>query len=127
MIRREWALRRAKNEMTARLAEHYQKGKSLKELQEEFENRFFESKTYNYLKEEKEQKSWEKNYPIHKELTDEIIIKGYRDILEKALQSFANLVEKGGYTEKEGIALLTDKQLSDWPKTVDRLLKAENN
>ncbi len=55
----------------------------------------------------------------------------YRKIIENALRAFTSLVNRGQFsrfsklselTNQEAIALLTDKSLEDWPKTVKRFL-----
>ena len=42
--------------------------------------------------------------------------------IQKAVDSYAELINKGKYSTQEATALLTDKPLEDWPKTTRRLL-----
>ena len=51
----------------------------------------------------------------------------YREIIQKAVNSYAELVEKGKYSIREAIALLTDRSLEDWPRTIRRLLEQKRD
>lgn len=54
---------------------------------------------------------------------EKILKDDYMNIIKKGLDSFDKLKEKGGYNTDEVIALLTDKSIPEWPKTVSRILE----
>jgi hypothetical protein len=52
-----------------------------------------------------------------------MLVQEYRTTIEKAVDALSRLMKKGEYSTQEAVALLTDKPLSDWSKTVNRLLE----
>lgn len=112
------ALERAKDEITACLYD-----RTLPQLQHQLSNLFFEQKNdpYDYLA---YLRNWEefKDDPLYQETMQRILVQEYRTTIERAVGSYAELV-KEGYSTQEAIALLTDKPLADWSKTVRRLLE----
>lgn len=65
-----------------------------------------------------------KDASLWQETVKRVLVDEYRDIFNRANVAFNHLV-KSGYTESEAIAMLSDKQLAQWPKTVRRLLEAK--
>ncbi len=45
-----------------------------------------------------------------------------KEIINRAIMAF-NVLESKGYTTDEVIALLGDKKLSKWPKTIQRIIE----
>lgn len=116
---RRAALEEARDEITASLYD-----RTLQELQHQLGSLFFEQKNdpndyLSYLR------NWEefKDDLLYQETAQRMLVQEYRRIVEKAVNSYAELVNKGPYTTQEAIALLTDKPLADWPKTIRRLLE----
>lgn len=112
------ALERAKDEITAAL-----RHRSLSVLQKQLTQLFFTKKeTYDYLK---YLRDWEelKDDSFYQETTERILVQEYREIIQKAVDAYAELINKGKYSTEAAIALLTDKSLQDWPKTIQRLLE----
>lgn len=62
---------------------------------------------------------------LWKECSQKLLVEEYRRIIESAVAGFDQLKKKGGYTTDQTIALLTDKPLTQWPKTVKRLLEVK--
>jgi hypothetical protein len=60
------------------------------------------------------------------ETAQRILVDEYRMIIESAVSWFDELVNSG-YSIEEAIALLSDKSLPDWPKTVRRLLETKQS
>lgn len=56
-----------------------------------------------------------------KKLIQQELQKEFERIVSNAITAFKTLVKKGGYTREEARAVLLDKRLEDWPKTVRRL------
>ncbi len=117
--RRAEALEEAKDEITACLYD-----RSLSILKSQLAGLFFkqEGGPYDYLDFLRDFES-KKDDTLYQETSQQMLVKEYRAIIEEAVDSFARLTKKGKYSEQEAIALLTDKSLSDWPKTVKRLLE----
>ncbi len=113
------ALERARDEITACLYD-----RTLPQLQHQLSSLFFEQKNnpYDYLA---YLRSWEefKDDTFYQETTQRMLVQEYRTIIGDALGSYAELVKKGQYSTWEATALLTDKPLADWPKTIRRLLE----
>lgn len=72
-------------------------------------------------------RDWEemKGNQLWQEVSQKVLVDEYRTIIENAIKAFDDLMQKGGYSEEEAIALLTDKSLPDWPKAVRRQLEAK--
>ncbi|MDD5750143.1 MAG: hypothetical protein PHU56_00630, partial [Candidatus Pacebacteria bacterium] len=112
-LRREHALNQAKEEIMAMKAEdlpRYNWHKS-----------FFEQgpDSYDflaYLRDHEEKKT----DALWQETAERVLVNEYRKIILAAVAAFDDL-ENLGYTKAETIAILTDKRLPDWPKTVKRL------
>ena len=112
------ALERVKDEITASLYD-----RDLSTLQRQLEQFFFSAEgAYDYLS---YLRNWEefKDDPFYQETAQRMLVQEYRAIIKKAVGSYAELVKKGGYSTQEATAFLTDKPLSDWPKTIRRLLE----
>jgi NADPH-dependent curcumin reductase CurA len=60
------------------------------------------------------------------EMIQEILVKEYREIIEKAVDAYAELIEKGKYSQLDANALLYDVPLENWPNMVRRLLEEKN-
>ena len=116
---RSAALERAKNEITASLYD-----RTLPQLQRQLGNLFFEQKNdpYDYLA---YLRNWEefKDDPFYQETAQRMLVQEYRETIQEAVDSYAELVNKGKFSTQEATALLTDKPLEDWPKTIRRLLE----
>lgn len=115
----ERALEQAKDEIIACLQD-----RSLSILQRDIDWLFFQQKgdSYDYLANVRDIEI-EKDNPLYQETSQKILVKEYKIIIEKAVGLFAELVDEGGYSIQEAIALLTDTSLSHWPKTIQRLLE----
>lgn len=113
------ALERARDEITACL--YYV---TLPRLQRNLGSLFFEQKndSYDYLS---YIRNWEefKDDPLYQETAQRMLVQEYKAIIESAVSSYRELVNRGKYSTQEAIALLTDKPLDDWPKTIKRLLE----
>lgn len=113
------ALERAKDEITACLYD-----RTLPQLQHQLGSLFFEQKNdpYDYLA---YLRNWEefKDDPFYQETAQRMLVQEYRTIVESAVSSYSELVNKGRYSIQESTAILTDKPLADWPKTIRRLLE----
>ncbi len=118
-IERDIALRRVKNEIIASLyTESIEALKSKDELEDMFLNeqgsydyfKYPRKKIYGYL-DEKGREIWKK-----------VLGEEYISVIKKGVESFADLINRG-YSKEKAIAILTDKDLQDWPKTINRLLQ----
>ncbi len=115
-MQREVALDGAKDEIVSCL-----KNRGLSRLRNELGELFFSNEgPYDYLA---SLRNWEKGKddPLWKETSQKFLVDEYRAIIETAIDYFGQLIYSG-YTKEEAIALLFDKPLSNWPKTVRRLL-----
>lgn len=116
---RAFALERTRDEITACLC-----SMTLPELQGRLDSLFFKQKdpAYDYLA---YLRNWEifRDDHLYQETAQKMLVREYRAIIERAVSSYAELVNKGKYSTQEAIALLTDKPLTDWPKTISRLLE----
>ncbi len=116
---RDAALEKARDEITASLYD-----RNLQTLQSQLYYFFFSGKhdAYDYLR---YLRNWEefKNDTFYQETAQRMLVQEYRATIESAVNSYAELVNKGKYSTQEATALLTDKPLADWPKTVRRLLE----
>lgn len=117
------ALESVKDEITACLYD-----RTLPQLQHQLSDLFFEQKndTYDYLA---YLRNWEefKDDSFYQETAQRILVQEYRAIVENAVDSYAELIKKSKSSTQETIALLTDKALTDWPKTIKRLLEQFEN
>ena len=119
----EVGLDRAKDEITAYLAG----GRRLEMLLVQLVDLFFNKQgNYDYLAYLRDYAPM-KTDQLFQEVSEKILVQEYRSIIEKAVKSLGELINKGKYSSKEAIALLTDKSLSDWPKTIERLLVYDRN
>jgi hypothetical protein len=117
-IKQKEALEKAKDEILAILSE-----RSIRALKIVFDLIFFrEGSPYDYLKKERELTKYFDD-PILEEMIQEIIVKEYREIIERAIDAYAELIKKGKYSELEANALLYDVPLENWPNMVRRLLE----
>jgi len=66
-----------------------------------------------------------KNTDLWKECSQKLLVEEYRRIIESAITAFDQLKKKGGFSIDQTIALLTDKPLTQWPKTARRLLEED--
>jgi hypothetical protein len=73
---------------------------------------------YDYLSEIRDREDSD----LYKEYSQRLLVDEYRIIIENAVYAFDQL-RKGKYSTDQTIALLTDKPLNQWPKTVRRLLQ----
>jgi len=118
---RESALNRAKDEIIALKAEpgYYLSNYSL------YTYNIFLSQDggpYDYLAYLRNRNE-KKGDSLWQEISKRVFVDEYRDIIDRAIIAFDRL--KGGrYSRKEVIAMLSDKRLQEWPKTVRRLLGA---
>lgn len=113
-----FALERAKDEMTASLYD-----KDLAAMQKQLSRLFFSGGgPYDYLGYVRNSSEF-KNDPLYQETAERMLVKEYRAIIQRAVDSYAELVEKGKYSTQEATALLTDVPLEKWPKTVRRFLE----
>lgn len=60
--------------------------------------------------------------PLEEEVIQRILVDEYREIVENAIATFDALTKEKTRKVEVTIALLTDKSLVEWPKTVKRLL-----
>lgn len=74
-------------------------------------------------------RNWEEfeDDSFYQETMLRMLVREYREIIQKAVNSYAELVEKGKYSIREAIALLTDRSLEDWPRTIRRLLEQKRD
>ena len=116
--KRAEALEQAKDEITASLYD-----RSLPGLRLQLSGLFFKQDSpYDYLAylrnfEPKKEDS------LYQETSQKILVQEYGVTIKKAVKALSRLTKKRKYSTQEAIALLTDKSLSDWPKTIDRLLE----
>jgi hypothetical protein len=117
-IQQKEALRKAKDEILAILSE-----RSIRALKSVLDLIFFkEDSPYDYLKKERELTNYFDD-PMLEEMIQEILVKEYREIIEKAVDAYAELIEKGKYSQLDANALLYDVPLENWPNIVRRLLE----
>jgi hypothetical protein len=64
-----------------------------------------------------------RNYSEFSNLIEQELEIKYKKIVNKAIDSYLNLIQKGHYKTEEANALLFDIPLKDWPKTVKRILE----
>ena len=64
-----------------------------------------------------------KDSDLYKEYSQRILVEEYRRIIKDAITAFDQLKKKGRYSIDQTISLLTDKSLTQWPKTTRRLLE----
>jgi|GEM_PF-1702528 len=118
---RDIALWQAKDEIIAML-----QNRSVSVVQADLVYYFFSGNVgaYDYLKSARNYKPAKKD-ALYQKMAQEMLVKEYRLIIQKAVDSYARLVEKGGYSRGKAVALLTDKSLQEWPINVRRLLDAK--
>ncbi|MFH0853640.1 MAG: hypothetical protein V1853_04525 [bacterium] len=114
------ALEQVKDEFTASLYD-----RDLPTLQKQLKEIFFggDLVSYDFLG---HLRYWEefKDDPFYQETAQRMLVQEYRMTVESAVSSYSELVNKGKYSTQEATALLTDKPLTDWPKTIRRLLES---
>jgi hypothetical protein len=121
-IQQKEALRKAKDEILATLSE-----RSIRALKSVLDLLFFkEDSPYDYLKKERELTNYFDD-PILEEMIQEILVKEYREIIERAIDAYAELIEKGKYSQLDANALLYDVPLENWPNMVRRLLEEKRS
>jgi hypothetical protein len=114
-LKRESALNRAKDEIIAMKAEpNYPR----------YNYNIFLDKdggSYDYLA---KLRDWDKKKDdiLWQETAKRVLVDEYGSIIDSAITAFDDL-RRLGYTQAEVIAMLSDKRLSDWPKTVRRLME----
>ena len=110
-------LRRAKDEIFATL---HNNPKTLKEgLEQMFLSQ--EKGKYDYFKNIRVAEPYNENI----KLSEKLFIDEYNTIIKDAVKSLIKLSDKTDYSKEMAIALLTDKELVQWPKTVDRILESK--
>jgi hypothetical protein len=114
------ALQRAKDEILAILSE-----RSIHDLKYILHIFFTENSPYDYLKEKRKLKEYYED-PVLEEMIQEILVKEYRKIIEKAVDAYVELREKGKYSQLDANALLYDVPLENWPNMVRRLLEEKS-
>jgi hypothetical protein len=121
-IKQKEALEKAKDEILAILSES-----SIRALKRVLDLLFFkEDSPYDYLKKERELTNYFDD-PILEEMIQEILVKEYREIIERAIDAYAELIEKGKYSQLDANALLYDVPLENWPNVVRRLLEEKGS
>ncbi len=117
--KRAQALESAKDEITAYLSEG-----SLDTVRMNLNKLFFkqDGAPYDYLAYLRDFES-KKDDQLYQEVSERMLVQEYRTTIEKAVDALSRLMKKGEYSTQEAVALLTDKPLSDWSKTVNRLLE----
>ena len=116
-LKRETALNRAKGEIIAIRAEQDCQG----DCQGDYIFFGQDGKSYDYLK---YLRDWDKKkeHDLWPKIAQQVLVEEYNEILYNAIVAFDNLKD-GGYSQREVIAMLSDKRLAEWPKTVKRLLE----
>lgn len=115
---RKVALEKVKDEITSSLLD-----RTLPQLQYQLEDFFFKQNgSYDYLA---CLRNWEifKDDPFYQETEQRMLVQEYKKTIQRAVDSYAELVNRGKYSNQVAVALLTDKPLDDWPKTIRRLLE----
>jgi len=114
-----YALKNARDEITAKLQNN-----TPTELQENLNLLFFSNNdsSYDYSSEVRNRTEF-KDDSLYQETVERILTKEYRDIIQKAVNSYVNLVEAGNFSVQEATALLTDQPLKKWSKTARRVLE----
>lgn len=118
-LMREYALNRVKNEIIAMIAMKVEPF-LLHDMHTIFSEQGGEDDHLAYLRDFDKKKA----DPLWQEISRRVLVDEYRDIIDKAITA-SNSLRINGYSQEETIAILSDKRLPDWPKTVRRLLKAE--
>lgn len=117
--KRKAALEQAKDEITACLVD-----RTVSDLQSQLNDIFFKQKNnpYDYLA---YLRNWEKfKYDhLYQKTAQRMLIQEYKETIQRAVDSYAELVKKRKCSTQEATALLTDKPMEDWPKTIRRLLE----
>ncbi|MFA7315208.1 MAG: hypothetical protein WC059_00180 [Candidatus Paceibacterota bacterium] len=113
------ALERAKDEITASLVDM-----GLPKLQQNLSWLFLDKRndSYDYLAYLRNKEEFKDN-ALYQETVEKMLVQEYREIIEKAVNAYAELVNQGKYSIQEATALLTDKPLETWPKTIKRFLE----
>lgn len=111
------SIERARNEITACLYD-----RTLPQLQHQLDSLFFGQKNDSrdylaYLR------NLFKDDLFYQEIAQRMLVREYKAIIKNAVNSYAELTNKGKYSTQKATALLTDKPLADWPKTIKRLLE----
>jgi hypothetical protein len=110
------ALRRVRDEILAIVRENPQR------LFAEYESLFLDGEgNYDFLNKAREEI---RTLSIEgsREAAERILIEDYRRIIRNAVGAYKRLLEEGKYEPREATAVLTDKELSEWPATVRRLV-----
>lgn len=114
---RQAAFEYVKDEITACVYD-----RDLETLQYQFNDIFFNDTNYDYLR---GVRNWGKfkDDSFYQETAQRMLVQEYRETIQKAFNSYVELVKIGKYSTQEATALLTDKPLEHWTKTVQRLLE----
>ncbi len=112
--KQESSLARAKDEI---LASIYTEGAKNMDAKGLFLNK--EQSPYDYLDKYRKTSAYKEQPDLSKKILED----EYGEIIERAGESLTQLKKKGRYSDEQTIALLNDKPLKDWPKTVQRLLE----
>ncbi len=114
----ENACDRARDEIIARLSMQ-----SAQHVLETYQSVFFAGKikVYDYLSKQREQHDL-KDDSLYQEVANEFLVERYKEKVKRGIEAITTLVRVGGYTNTEAVALLTDKTLHEWPKTVRRII-----
>ncbi|MBD3331024.1 hypothetical protein GF354_05895 [Candidatus Peregrinibacteria bacterium] len=115
--RRAAALELAKDEITAYLSEGIMLRKS--SLKRKF---FQQDNPYDYLSYPRDVES-KKEDALYQDTAQRMLVQEYKATIEEAVGALTELTKKEKYSSQEAVALLTDKPLSEWSKTVKRLLE----
>lgn len=118
-LKREDALNRAKNEIIALKS----KPAPIYSAYDVLLNQKREE--YDYLA---SLRDWneKKDDPLWQVTAKRVLVDEYRDVIGKAIIAFDKL-RRSGYSDAITIAMLSDKRLADWPKTVIRLTEEKQN
>ncbi len=85
-----------------------------------------EVKAYDYLRAQREREEF-KDDPLYQEIAKELLIDKYKTVLTESITAITSLINEGGYSNAQAIALLTDKPLPKWPRTVGYILEYDRS
>lgn len=116
-LKREPALNKAKDEITAMKKENHFPYENYNVFMRQ------DGDFYNYLQYLREFDKG-KDDPLWQETAQKVLVDEYGQIIDNAIDAFDQLRDSG-YSQSEVIAMLTDKRLAEWPKTARRLLEEQ--
>jgi hypothetical protein len=112
------ALELVKGEITASLYD-----RDLPNMRRQLHQLFFSGEgPYDYLGGLRRSEDF-KDDQLYQETVERMLVQEYKAIIRRAVDSYAELVEKGNYSTQEATALLTDVPLEKWHKTIRRFLE----